>query len=154
MGAGSIGFTIKMFLIDNINAAGVGDADVSVIGIISTLTTAFLAALLKFQNGADKISKVQVEQSKTQNEQLKLLEEIAKSNSEAAKRDESQLELLKDMNKRDEELLETQIKMLDSQKAHIKVQNELTQAYLEGQRLEPKKRKNFLAEKLKEILDD
>lgn len=140
MGAGSIGFTIKMFLIDGMNAVTPGDADVSVIGIISTLTTAFLAALLKFQKGADKISE-------TQGEQLNLLKEMTK-------RDEEQLGLLKDMAKNDEQMLETQIDMLDSQKAHIKAQNELMQMYLEGQRIEePKKRKSFLAEKIKEILD-
>ncbi|MCB0486660.1 MAG: DUF416 family protein, partial [Flavobacteriaceae bacterium] len=99
MGAGSIGFTIKMFLLDNINAVGGGDADVSVIGIISTHTTAFLAALLKFQKGADKISEAQVEQSKTLTEQSKTQNEQLELLKEMTKRDEDQLELLKDMAK-------------------------------------------------------
>lgn len=123
MGAGSVGFTIKMFLTDNIAASGMS-GDVSLIGIISTLTTAFLAALLKLQKNADKMTE-------SRGEELALLNKIVEN---------------------DDKALKNQNAMLESQKEHIKVQNELAVAFMKATTADNKDKKDYF-KKLKELLN-
>lgn len=144
-GAGSIIFTIKMFLVDEVMRGAV-NPDFSVIGIISTLTTAFLAALLKIQKSTEK-------QAENQTELLKLVKTQTANQNCLVENQNKELTVLKDISIKNEKMLETQIEMLDSQKIHLKNQNELMASYLEGYDKEkPENQKGFLAKQIEKLL--